>query len=114
MLDCDLQLLCNSVINICLFQKVIESKNERTERRILKLTRDAAELRSRLDAFLHLFDRRSSWRDHVAMTSSSEHMTMTSPRRHKATYAIFLKQNSVEQPVHVNIALRERESVLIY
>ena len=51
MCDRDLQLLYNSVINICLLQKVIESKNESKERRIVKLTRDAAELRSRLDTF---------------------------------------------------------------
>ncbi|CAB4034668.1 Hypothetical predicted protein, partial [Paramuricea clavata] len=102
--------------------KTIESKNESTERRILKLSRDAAELRSRLNAFLQSFGRRSSWRDHV--TSSSDHMSMTSPpnhltmtsspRHHKTTYAIFLKQNSIEQPVHVNIALRETDNVLIY
>ena len=102
--------------------KVIESKNNSTERRILKLTRDAAELRSKLNAFLQSFGRHSPWQDRV--TSSSYHVSMasprsretttSSPRHHKATYAIFLKQNSIEQPVRVNIPLNEKDKVLIY
>ena len=83
---------------------------------------NTAELRLRLKAFLQSFDQQSSWPDHEIVTSSSDHMSMTSPpdrlsmtsprRHHKTTYTIFLKQNSIEQPVHVNIALHENDSIV--
>lgn len=88
--------------------KTLQSKNESTERRILKLLKEAEEFKHKLRA-LNLKHSYSGGRHVVEKQEGSlvqESMVPPSSPSYQATLHVLLKQNSIEKPVHVNIAVR--------
>lgn len=106
-------LFCNFLCNISIsydtffslytqLKKTLQTKNESTERRILKLLKDAEEFKYKLRAFLHSY---SAGRHIEKQEINGEESIPLSPS-YQATLHVLLKQNSIEQPIHVNIAVR--------